>query len=176
MNTKKNKTKQQQADLRRAAHEAGRPEWGHGGPHDAGTYNSRSWETGFFVSQGGSWQSEYGRFFLRWYSGLLVRHADRVLGAAAEALNRPGRPRVLKRAVEVRGRRCLEVAGCVLAAACCCLLAVGAFGRFCLAPVLLGALLAAGARNHRHRFNTTTSATNQPTPPTARRRPRRVRV
>jgi hypothetical protein len=29
---------------------AGHPEWGHGGPHDAGHYNSKSWETGFFVS------------------------------------------------------------------------------------------------------------------------------
>jgi len=40
-----------QSDLRRAAHLAGHPEWGHGGPHDAGHYNSKSWETGFFVSQ-----------------------------------------------------------------------------------------------------------------------------
>jgi beta-amylase len=40
---------------------------GHGGPHDAGHYNSRSWETGFFVSQGGNWQSEYGHFSLSWY-------------------------------------------------------------------------------------------------------------
>ena len=55
------------------------------GPHDSGTYNSHAWETGFFVSQGGSWDSEYGRFFLSWYSGLLLKHADRLLGAAATA-------------------------------------------------------------------------------------------
>jgi beta-amylase len=55
------------ADLRAAARAVGHPEWGHGGPHDAGHYNSRSWETGFFVSQGGNWQSEYGHFFLSWY-------------------------------------------------------------------------------------------------------------
>jgi hypothetical protein len=78
---------------------------GHGGPHDAGSYNSRSWETGFFVSQGGSWASEYGDFFLSWYSGLLVSHANRVLGAAAEVLNRKGRPRVFNASQEV-GRRC----------------------------------------------------------------------
>ncbi|WIA44381.1 hypothetical protein OEZ86_007152 [Tetradesmus obliquus] len=84
------------ADLRAAARAVGHPEWGHGGPHDAGHYNSRSWETGFFVSQGGNWQSEYGHFFLSWYSGLLVRHARRVLGAAADVLNKPGRPRMLK--------------------------------------------------------------------------------
>jgi beta-amylase len=40
---------------------------GHGGPHDAGHYNSRSWETGFFKSQGGRWQGEYGHFFQSWY-------------------------------------------------------------------------------------------------------------
>jgi beta-amylase len=55
------------ADLRAAAAAAGHPEWGHGGPHDAGHYNSRSWETGFFKSQGGRWQSEYGHFFQSWY-------------------------------------------------------------------------------------------------------------
>ena len=77
---------------------------GHGGPHDAGHYNSRSWETGFFVSHGGNWQSEYGHFFLSWYSGLLVKHANRVLGAAAEVLNKPGRPRLIKSFTEVRER------------------------------------------------------------------------
>ena len=135
--------------------------WG-GGPHDAGNYNSRSWETGFFKSQGGGgrWQSHYGHFFQSWYrcagwggfglganvchsytllwleasgcchaacavhglivtncdachccccccscvmcSGLLVRHARRVLGVAAEVLNKPGRPRVMKACKEVR--------------------------------------------------------------------------
>ena len=33
-----------------AAAAAGRPEWGKGGPHDAGTYNSRPDETGFFAN------------------------------------------------------------------------------------------------------------------------------
>ena len=32
----------------------------------------------------GRWDSEYGRFFLGWYSGELVAHGERVLGAAAE--------------------------------------------------------------------------------------------
>jgi len=36
-------------------------------PVSSGHYNSRSWETGFFVSHGGNWQSEYGHFFLSWY-------------------------------------------------------------------------------------------------------------
>ncbi|KAL6753941.1 beta-amylase [Haematococcus lacustris] len=82
------------ADLKRAAESAGHPEWGLSGPHDAGHYNSSSWETGFFVSQGGSWSTPYGHFFLSWYSGLLVKHADRILTAAQQALNKTGRPRV----------------------------------------------------------------------------------
>lgn len=67
------------ADLKRAAEAVGRPEWGLSGPHDAGNYNSKPWETGFFVSQGGSWDAEYGRFFLDWYSSNLLRHAEKLL-------------------------------------------------------------------------------------------------
>jgi beta-amylase len=88
------------ADLKRRAEAIGQPEWGLEGPHDSGTYNSSAWETGFFVSQGGSWESEYGHFFLSWYSGLLRQHADKVLGAASQALNKPGRPRRLKTVTE----------------------------------------------------------------------------
>lgn len=74
---------------------------GLGGPHDCGHYNAAAWETGFFVSQGGSWDSEYGRFFLGWYSGALLAHGDRVLAAAAEALGRRGRPRRARAVTEV---------------------------------------------------------------------------
>ena len=45
------------ASLREASIAAGHPEWGHGGPHDSGNYNSQSSETGFFKSYGGSWDS-----------------------------------------------------------------------------------------------------------------------
>ena len=51
---------------------------GLGGPHDAGHYNSRFWECRFF-SDHGRWDSDYGAFFLSWYSSLLVAHADAVL-------------------------------------------------------------------------------------------------
>ncbi|KFM22385.1 Beta-amylase 1, chloroplastic [Auxenochlorella protothecoides] len=51
--------------------------------------------TGFFHDVHGRWDTEYGRFFLGWYSGLLVEHADRVLGAVRAALSGPGWPRVL---------------------------------------------------------------------------------
>lgn len=54
-------------------------------------------------TQGGNWQTEYGHFYLAWYSGHLVGHADRILGAAAAVLNKPGRPRLLNKMVEVRG-------------------------------------------------------------------------
>ena len=40
--------------LATAATAVGRPEWGRGGPHDAGTYNSRPDETGFFANGRGS--------------------------------------------------------------------------------------------------------------------------
>lgn len=82
------------ADLKKAADAVGKPEWGLGGPHDAGYYNSRAWETGFFNSDTGSWNTPYGAFFLDWYSGMLLRHADRVLAAAAAAMNRPGMKRI----------------------------------------------------------------------------------
>jgi beta-amylase len=87
--------------LKAAAVAAGHPEWGHGGPHDAGTYNSLAPETGFFKSYGGSWEGEYGRFFLEWYSGELVRHADRLLGEARRVLTARGRPRAIASAQEL---------------------------------------------------------------------------
>ncbi|KAF5827053.1 beta-amylase [Dunaliella salina] len=83
-------------DLKHAAQEAGHPEWGLSGPHDAGHYNSSSWETSFFTSQGGSWSTPYGHFFLSWYSGNLIRHTERILTAAHAVLNKRGRPRSLR--------------------------------------------------------------------------------
>lgn len=77
------------ADLQSTANEIGRPEWGHGGPHDAGHYNSRSWETQFF-NHWGTFQSDYGQFFLTWYSDLLVQHAEKVLEAISQVVYRPG--------------------------------------------------------------------------------------
>lgn len=83
-------------DLKRAADAAGHPEWGLSGPHDAGHYNSSSWDTGFFASDSGSWCTPYGHFFLSWYSGLLVQHARRILSRASEVMAQAGRPRVFK--------------------------------------------------------------------------------
>ncbi|KAK9867944.1 hypothetical protein WJX84_010292 [Apatococcus fuscideae] len=69
------------ASLAQAARDAGQPEWGYGGPHDAGTYNSTPEETGFFATWGGSWDTPYGRFFLDWYHKSLLSHGERLLQA-----------------------------------------------------------------------------------------------
>lgn len=50
-------------------------------PENAGSYNFRPHETGFFCN-GGDYDSYYGRFFLNWYSQCLTSHADRVLSLA----------------------------------------------------------------------------------------------
>nr|DAD47367.1 TPA_asm: hypothetical protein HUJ06_017304 [Nelumbo nucifera] len=63
--------------LRRAAEARGHSFWGRG-PDNAGSYNSKPHETGFFCD-GGDYDSYYGRFFLKWYSQVLIDHADRVL-------------------------------------------------------------------------------------------------
>lgn len=75
------------ASLARAAVAVGRPEWGNAGPHDAGTYNSGPEETGFFRRWGGRWDTEYGRFFLSWYSQALLEHGERMLAAAGSVFN-----------------------------------------------------------------------------------------
>ena len=49
-------------------------------------YNSTPWDAPFFAEHG-RWDSDYGRFFLEWYSSRLVGHADLVLGACREALD-----------------------------------------------------------------------------------------
>lgn len=48
--------------------------------------------------------AEYGRFFLSWYSGLLVRHADRVLAAANQVFTQRCRPRRVRERREVRAQ------------------------------------------------------------------------
>lgn len=77
------------SSLGACAQQVRQPHWGLVGPHDAGSYCQWPHQTGFFHHQG-SWQGEYGRFFMQWYSGLLERHADRLLGAAASVLGARG--------------------------------------------------------------------------------------
>lgn len=66
--------------LRKAAETRGHPFWARG-PDNAGSYNSRPHETGFFCD-GGDYDGYYGRFFLKWYSQVMIDHGDRVLSLA----------------------------------------------------------------------------------------------
>ncbi|XP_073301732.1 beta-amylase 8 [Primulina huaijiensis] len=67
-------------DLGKAATLRGHTVWARG-PENAGYYNSKPQETGFF-GENGDYDSYYGRFFLQWYSQVLLDHADIVLSLA----------------------------------------------------------------------------------------------
>lgn len=69
-----------QKSRKKAAEARGHPLWARG-PDNAGHYNSKPQDTGFF-RDGGDYDSYYGRFFLRWYSQVLLDHGDRVLSLA----------------------------------------------------------------------------------------------
>lgn len=66
--------------LSKAAEARGHLFWARG-PGNAGSYNSTPHETGFF-RDGGEYDSYYGRFFLNWYSQVLIDHGDRVFALA----------------------------------------------------------------------------------------------
>ncbi|KAI4334073.1 hypothetical protein L6164_018810 [Bauhinia variegata] len=71
------------ADFKEAATKAGHPEWEL--PDDAGTYNDVPESTGFFKSDGGTYTTEKGKFFLTWYSNKLIKHGDQILDEANKA-------------------------------------------------------------------------------------------
>ncbi|KAJ0666121.1 putative beta-amylase [Helianthus annuus] len=73
--------KYMKASLEAAAEATGQKDWGKSGPHDSGHYNQFPEDTGFF-KRDGTWDTEYGRFFMQWYSGKLVQHGDRILNSA----------------------------------------------------------------------------------------------
>ncbi|XP_011023342.1 PREDICTED: beta-amylase 7 isoform X1 [Populus euphratica] len=66
--------------LKKTAEARRHPFWARG-PDNAGFYNSQPHETGFFCD-GGDYDGYYGRFFLNWYTRILVDHGDRVLSLA----------------------------------------------------------------------------------------------
>ncbi|KAH0640509.1 hypothetical protein KY285_037095 [Solanum tuberosum] len=70
------------SSLQGAAEAFGKPEWGHTGPTDAGQYNNWPEDTNFFKKEGGGWDSQYGEFFLNWYSEMLLNHGERILQSA----------------------------------------------------------------------------------------------
>ncbi|CAN1333887.1 Beta-amylase 3, chloroplastic [Linum perenne] len=61
-------------------YEFGRPDWGIGGPHDSGQYNQFPEDTGFFKWDG-TWNTDYGQFFLEWHSEKLIKHGNDILAA-----------------------------------------------------------------------------------------------
>ncbi|KAL5726871.1 beta-amylase [Ranunculus cassubicifolius] len=69
------------ASLDSSAQEIGMHEWGNGGPLGTGNLMHNPEETEFFRSDG-SWDTPYGRFFLEWYSGMLLLHGERLCAAA----------------------------------------------------------------------------------------------
>ncbi|KAL2489728.1 Beta-amylase 3 [Forsythia ovata] len=73
--------KYMRASLAATAEAMGKDEWGRGGPVDAGQYKQFPEETGFF-RRDGTWNNEYGNFFLEWYSGKLLDHGEKILAAA----------------------------------------------------------------------------------------------
>ncbi|CAK9324440.1 unnamed protein product [Citrullus colocynthis] len=70
-----------QQSLRKAAGLRGHSFWARG-PDNAGQYNSRPHESGFFCERG-DYDSYYGRFFLQWYAQTLIYHVDNVLSLAS---------------------------------------------------------------------------------------------
>ncbi|KAM7498995.1 hypothetical protein LguiA_023409 [Lonicera macranthoides] len=75
-------------DLQRAACQEGKSLWGNSGPQNAGCYNSSPYGVPFFEEGLESFLSDYGQFFLEWYSDRLIRHADAILAKAANMLGK----------------------------------------------------------------------------------------
>ncbi|XP_014520146.1 beta-amylase 3, chloroplastic-like [Vigna radiata var. radiata] len=81
--------KYMRGSLEASAEAIGKKDWGRSGPHDSGQYNNFPEETGFFRREG-TWNSEYGQFFLDWYSTKLVEHGERILASAKGIFNSRG--------------------------------------------------------------------------------------
>jgi len=73
-------TKKLKADAIAAGHQ----DWGHN-PDNAGGYNVQPGKSQFWSDgQYNAWNTEYGRWFIKWYATQLNQHADRVLKAARQ--------------------------------------------------------------------------------------------
>ncbi|KAF2543284.1 hypothetical protein F2Q68_00030430 [Brassica cretica] len=73
--------KYMRSSLQAYAESVGKTNWGTSGPHDAGEYKNLPEDTDFF-RRDGTWNSEYGKFFMEWYSGKLLEHGDELLASA----------------------------------------------------------------------------------------------
>ncbi|KAL5542461.1 hypothetical protein UlMin_010171 [Ulmus minor] len=87
------------SSLKAAAEAAGKPEWGSTGPTDAGHYNNWPEDATFFKKDGGGWSTEYGEFFLTWYSQLLLNHGESILSSTKSVFENTG----VKISVKVAG-------------------------------------------------------------------------
>ena len=78
--------------LQSAAAAVGHPEWGSsGGPTNAGEYNSVPADTDFFTSgKDNNYESDYGKFFLDWYTSSLINHGGYVMNAASNVFGDTG--------------------------------------------------------------------------------------
>src|SRR5689334_16666180 len=66
------------SNLKQAAAAIGHPEWGNGGPNNAGRYQDQPSQTGFWSENTfDNYASPYGQFFLGWYSNMLIAHGSR---------------------------------------------------------------------------------------------------
>ncbi|KAL2348221.1 hypothetical protein Fmac_002221 [Flemingia macrophylla] len=81
--------KYMRASLEASAEAIGKKEWGRSGPHDSGQYNQFPDDTGFFKREG-TWNTEYGKFFLDWYSTKLLEHGEKILVSAKGIFNSSG--------------------------------------------------------------------------------------
>lgn len=81
--------KYMRSSLEASAGAIGKKEWGTSGPHDSGQYNQFPEDTGFFKREG-TWNTEYGDFFLDWYSSKLVEHGERILVSAKSIFQTSG--------------------------------------------------------------------------------------
>jgi beta-amylase len=70
------------AQLKEEAVAAGHSEYAHN-PYNVGSFNAKPGETQFWQDGAdGSWNSDYGQWFIRWYASVLNTHTGNVLGLA----------------------------------------------------------------------------------------------
>ena len=70
------------AQLKTAANNAGHPDYAHN-PYNVGDFNVRPGQSQFWQDGAdGSWNSNYGQWFIRWYAGVLNTHTGDVLKLA----------------------------------------------------------------------------------------------
>ncbi|CAL0330864.1 unnamed protein product [Lupinus luteus] len=66
------------ASLNACARDIDKREWGNGGPFSTGSLMQNPEHAEFFRNKGGSWNTPYGEFFLKWYSDMLLLHGERI--------------------------------------------------------------------------------------------------